>query len=82
MQDTNITGSEGLLNEILLLLQGMLASVEDEIKPRLSNIENEVGALKSRINEIIHQGFEDGDLNKHRKWHEHGGWFSRLINKS
>lgn len=71
-----IPSSEGLLTEILALLQDLHSSVES-FKPRLDRIESEIQSINDRINQVIDDGFPGGNLSQHRAWHE--SIFHRVI---
>ena len=75
----DISSSESLLTEILNLLQQLNYSV-DEVSKRLAILESEVSSIKEQVNRVVSNGFMDGDLDQHRKWHENN-WFQRLLFK-
>lgn len=80
MNDQGMAASEGLLTEILGLLQTLNASV-DEFRPKLAAIEAEIQAIHTRINTVIEEGFPHGDLKKHRRWHQsRRNFLGRLLN--
>ena len=76
-ENTGLPGSESLLTEILGLLQTLSANVDD-FRPKLSAIEVEIQAIHGRINKVINEGFPDGNLTSHRRFHLKGA-LARLI---
>lgn len=63
--------SDSLLTEILGLLQTLAASM-DEVKEEIQDINLEIKAIHSRIDRVINDGFPDGDLITHKKFHLKG----------
>lgn len=72
--------SESLLTEILLMVQSLNSNVE-EFKLKLLKVENDILQLKQSVDNIIHNGFVNADVNAHRVWHEeqNKGWFRKLL---
>jgi len=79
-ENMGLPGSESLLTEILGLLQALSSSVE-EYKPKLSAIEVEIQAIHGRINNLIAEGFPDGNLARHRRFHQKGA-LARLFSRA
>lgn len=75
--DIVLPQSENLLNEILGLLQNLAGSM-DEVKKEIQTINTEIKAIHSRIDAVITDGFPDGDLTGHKKFHMKG-IFGRLF---
>lgn len=61
--------SEALLTEILVVVQQLAATV-DELKEKVDAMESELREMRTTIDDIIKNGFPDGDLKKHKGWHE------------
>jgi len=74
-----ISSSDSLLTEILELLHQLNFSVE-EVSKRLAILETEVSSIKQQVEKVITNGFQNGDLDGHRKWHE-GNWLQRILLK-
>lgn len=70
--------SESLLTEILGLLQTLSTNM-DEVKKEIQDINVEIKAIHQRIDSVIRDGFPDGDLLSHKKFHMQG-IFGRLFN--
>jgi len=70
--------SESLLTEILGLLQSLNATVES-FQIKLDRIEKDLANSIVRIDTVIRDGFPDGDLLTHKKWHLKN-FFARLFN--
>lgn len=69
--------SDSLLTEILGLLQSLAANM-DEVKLEIQDINAEIKAIHNRIDTVIRDGFPDGDLIGHKKFHLKG-IFGRLF---
>lgn len=70
--------SESLLTEILGLLVTLNSNVET-FRVKLEKIENDFSDVVNKIESIIKDGFPDGDLIKHKKWHLKN-FLTRLFN--
>lgn len=69
--------SESLLTEILGLLQTLAANM-DEVKEEIKDINLEIKAIHQRVDTVIRDGFPDGDLIGHKKFHIKG-FFGRMF---
>lgn len=69
--------SDSLLTEILGLLQTLAANM-DEVKAEIQDINIEIKAIHNRIDTVIRDGFPEGDLISHKKFHMKG-IFGRLF---
>jgi len=76
-EEMELPQSESLLTEILGLLQS-LATNMDEVKAEIQKINTEIRAIHSRVDRVISDGFPDGDLIGHKKFHLKGV-FGRLF---
>lgn len=70
--------SESLLTEILGLLQSLNAIVES-FQVKLDKIESDLTNAIVKIDTVIKDGFPDGDLLRHKRWHV-ANFFTRLFN--
>lgn len=69
--DIHLPQSEALLTEILGLLQTLSASV-DTVKDEIRGITSEIKEINGRIDKIISDGFPNGDLITHKRFHTKG----------
>ena len=74
-----ITGFKS--NQVARTLLSSMANISTqvaEINSRLKNLEKEISAVKADIERIVNAGFVDGNLQKHKKWHERG-WLCKIL---
>lgn len=66
---TETPGSDEILLELLKIVQELNMSVE-RMEKEFHEIKKSVDSLDKKIDAMIHDGFVDGDIKRHKAWHQ------------